>query len=86
MITKNVAVEFGRVVNGNKVDSCISITEATWWVYFINNTFYFIETSTLKQLIKDNEFRIGEGGAGERSRMYLIPLSLFLANAKAVKK
>jgi hypothetical protein len=75
----NIAVEIGRVVNGQWRDTCLSATKSDAYAYYFNNTFHLIDTPVLKQLYKDKKYKsIKPGGDGMRARNALFPVELFL--------
>lgn len=61
-------------------DSGVRVTQADWFVYYFKylNELWMIKVPELKELIHDNNFRVGVGGdPGSDSSGYLIPRRKF---------
>lgn len=55
-ITGNVAVELSRTVNGVVKPTCLSISKADYYVYYVYGFFYIIKTEDLRKLVDDKEY------------------------------
>lgn len=78
--TGNIAIEFQRTLkDGTVKPTCLSISKADAYAYFIQDRFYIINTDELKQKIKSKqELKIVHGaGEGNRASCYLIPVKEF---------
>ena len=74
--TGNIFIEFS--CRGK--DSGIKVTQADWFVYYFKylDELWLIKVDDLKDLIENNNFRVGIGGdPGSNSSGYLIPKKKF---------
>lgn len=88
-VTKNIAVEYQRTLKDGTVrPTCISTSQATIWAYHISNTFYLIDTVTLRQIIKDKLYfkAVDNAGDGNRASIYLFKKDVFLKYAENINK
>jgi hypothetical protein len=82
--TGNMFIEF----ESRGKDSGISRTEAIWFVMYFpyRNEAWFISVADLKELIANNNFRIGTGGdKGSYTKGYLINRTMFKSYFKVQK-
>lgn len=83
--TGNIAVEFAY--KGNP--SCIAITEAPFWVYWLSGAEYedevavIITVNRLRRIAK--MCRIVSGGDNNASRLYLVPVTKLLTPNRAIR-
>ena len=80
--TGNVAIEY----ESRSKPSGISVTQADYWIYKIQDEFYLIETIKIKEAISKGLFhRIVTGGdTGSFTRMYLVKVPNFINLGKKI--
>lgn len=66
-ITGNVAVEVSRTLKGVTKPTCLSISKADYYVYFLYGAYYFIKTEDLRRLVDEKKYErmihgVGDGG------------------------
>jgi hypothetical protein len=76
--TGNIAIEVGRMVNGNMKDTCLSISKADLYAYYFRGAFHLIATTTLKQLVKSKHAVMKWGGSGKRAVIAIIKEKVLL--------
>ena len=86
--TGNVAVEWQRTMKDGSVrPTCISISKADVWAYYINSTFYLIDTEDLRQMIREEKYSriMHNAGDGNRASIYLFSKEVFIKHAQTLK-
>ena len=82
--TRNIAVEYQRTLASGEIrPTCISISKADVWAYWVGNTFWLIDTSDLRKMISDKLYKAVLSGAGEgnRASIYLFDKDVFFKHA-----
>lgn len=83
--TGNVAVEVGRRVQGQMIDTCLSISKADVYVYFFEDAFHFIPAESLRQFIKDKKFVFATwGGDAKKAVCVLFSKKFFLQHSISI--
>jgi|GEM_PF-4507553 len=78
----NLAIEIGHVKRGN---SGINVCQADWWISFVGQEAFIVETKVLREFIMKPEFRTVLGGDRNKATnmcetyMKLVPLSTLKA-------
>ena len=85
-VTKNVAIELGRVSYGVKRDTCLSISKSDAYAYYIEDRFYILKTSVLKDLVESCKYNKTWGGDRGAAFICLIPLKIIVENANCIIK
>lgn len=78
--TGNVAIEFQRILKDGTIrPTCLSISKADSYAYFIAGVIYLISTNVLRNKINKSRTKKIVHGAGEgnRASIYLIPVKEF---------
>jgi hypothetical protein len=86
--TGNIAVEYQRTLKSGEIrPTCISISKADVWAYWVANSFWLIDTESLRQMIADKKYKADISGAGEgnRASVYLFDKKVFFKHAEPIK-
>ena len=85
--TGNVAVEMWKEPNGKKVKAGLLASKSTFYAYSFpsDDSFYFIKTSHLKQIINLQEYdRLVMGGDGGVYKIALFDKDKFISNCTPI--
>lgn len=66
--TNRVCVEVSRTVNGVTKPTCLSISKADYYVYFVYGAFWLIKTEDLRRLVDDKKYLRMIYGVGDGNR------------------
>lgn len=73
MNTGNVAVEY----------KSLSHTEADWYVYLLDNTFYFYRTEAIKSMIISRQYKRSVSGGDQNHLIYLFDMQYLIDKSVA---
>lgn len=89
LITQNIAVEYQRTLASGEIrPTCISISKADVWAYWVQNTFWLIDRIALQKMIKDKKYKMIKYNAGDggRASIYLFDKNVFFKHATNISK